>query len=322
MPTVAMYVLVAGNPGVGKSAICNSMGANFRSGVSVGYGMTAKAQQHEVVVGRDVCTLIDTPGLYDADLETTRRNAEEITSGLCKGREYVVVFLITLRSGRVMEQDVETMRAVTESAKLSEEQVAIIVNKVDRETLAALKENEGALRAVINRAGIRYKCMATIELFGCIDSYSKTQMKRAMLVVLGRTITRHVDTPGSISLSCDKVQNAQLAIDRLGQRTEMLRREREEIERRYDAMRRKCSDSLCSSRKTPNSEYCGHHQCVVCYDGKGSNSDYCYAHQCAACYNGKTSYSHYCNYHQCADCYDGRAPGSRYCYNHKICSIM
>ena len=62
-------VMIIGNPGVGKSALCNSLGARFASGFSIGKGFTEKAQLCSVTINSEKFDLVDVPGLYEGNQE-------------------------------------------------------------------------------------------------------------------------------------------------------------------------------------------------------------------------------------------------------------
>ena len=124
-------IIAVGNPGAGKSTILNSLAEEvlFKSGVSVGKGMTYKLDEAENKNGH----FLDTPGLADEELR--KKAGEAISVGLRKGGSYKVIFFVTQESGRVNQQDATTLRLVLEAAPDIGRDYGIIVNKVSRGVL-------------------------------------------------------------------------------------------------------------------------------------------------------------------------------------------
>ena len=120
-------IVFCGNPGVGKSSLCNSVfqQARFRSGVSARTGMTTEKQEH--LHGGKL--YIDTPGLADPDKRVPA--GKEIEEALKKNSNYKIVFVATLESGRVRPQDVATIETVCEAIKVPFE-YGLIFNKVTK----------------------------------------------------------------------------------------------------------------------------------------------------------------------------------------------
>src|SRR5690606_33779598 len=84
-------VVFVGNPGVGKSTLCNSIfgQAIFKSGVSLGKGMTAHNREHM----HEGQLYIDTPGLDDIDEEMCQQAASGIEKALKHNNNYKIVFV-------------------------------------------------------------------------------------------------------------------------------------------------------------------------------------------------------------------------------------
>ena len=129
-------IIAVGNPGAGKSTILNSLAEEvlFKSGVSVGKGMTYKLDEAENKNGH----FLDTPGLADEELR--KKAGEAISEGLRKGGSYKVIFFVTQESGRVNHQDATTLKLVLEAAPDIGRDYGIVVNKVSRGVLKTLKE--------------------------------------------------------------------------------------------------------------------------------------------------------------------------------------
>eukprot|EP00659_Diplonema_papillatum_P018149 gene18149-27957_t len=101
-------ILFVGNPGVGKSALLNCLTGKplFRSGVSIGEGMTKLVQWQK----HNGIHYGDTPGL--ADVNIREQAAKEIGRALREDGSYKLVFVITVESGRVRPQDNATIKCV------------------------------------------------------------------------------------------------------------------------------------------------------------------------------------------------------------------
>jgi GTP-binding protein EngB required for normal cell division len=125
MGGISEVIMFCGNPGVGKSSLCNAIfqQAVFRSGVSAVTGMTIAREEHT----HGDKLYIDTPGL--ADVKTRQKAAVEIEEALKKNNNYKIVFVATLESGRVRPDDVTTIETVCEAIKVPFE-YGIIFNKV------------------------------------------------------------------------------------------------------------------------------------------------------------------------------------------------
>jgi GTP-binding protein EngB required for normal cell division len=131
------HIIAIGNPGGGKSALLNSaiQKALFRSGISLGTGLTRHLQLHEhngVVYG-------DTPGLADA--KTREDAAKEIAKALRQEGAYKLFFVVTLEAGRVRPQDALTIRLVLEALP-DDVSYGIVINKVSDKLREKLQDEQ------------------------------------------------------------------------------------------------------------------------------------------------------------------------------------
>ncbi|EFA80098.1 hypothetical protein PPL_06920 [Heterostelium album PN500] len=136
-----------GNPGSGKSTLCNAKLRKtvFKSGVSVGTGLTTFSESHQD--GNNL--IIDSPGLADP----IKRNeaAKQIESSLKKVLNIIDNIdypEVTLESGRVRLQDVETLNSILKAITV-EFEYGLIINKVTKQVHQHLLSSPANLQACI-----------------------------------------------------------------------------------------------------------------------------------------------------------------------------
>eukprot|EP01132_Coremiostelium_polycephalum_P000296 gene296-385_t len=119
-------IMFFGNPGVGKSTLCNAIfgRAIFLSGASMGSGLTSVHQVH-MHEGR-LC--IDTPGLED--ILKREQAAAEIEKALKYDKNYKIVFVATLENGRIRIGDIVTVNLVCDALRDVPFEYGIIFNQI------------------------------------------------------------------------------------------------------------------------------------------------------------------------------------------------
>ena len=139
MKKTTAKIIAIGIPGVGKSAFLNSLAEEvlFKSGVSVGKGMTSKIDEKENNNGHFLNLDLN---LDLCDKELRKKVRETISKGLKKGGSYKVIFFVTQEAGRVNQQDTKTLKLVHEAAPDIGMEYGIIVNKVPKEVLKTLED--------------------------------------------------------------------------------------------------------------------------------------------------------------------------------------
>jgi predicted GTPase len=155
-------IVFCGNPGVGKSSLCNSIfqQAIFQSGVSWGSGMT-ESKQEQVYQSK---LYIDTPGLSDTQLR--ERAAKEIEEALKHNNNYKIVFVATIESGRIRPDDLTTINVVCDAIK-TEFEYGLIFNKVSEaleEKINQLGMDQTLLNKILNLVSLHKKPSAVVIL--------------------------------------------------------------------------------------------------------------------------------------------------------------
>jgi len=103
-----------GNTGVGKSALLNQLGGNFKSELSFATGVTKDISEQTVELNGKPVVLMDIPGLGEVSTETNEKNTELLTEALSRGYDYKLVFVLR-SSNRIV--DAEDMALVSEVNK-------------------------------------------------------------------------------------------------------------------------------------------------------------------------------------------------------------
>ncbi|EFA81610.1 hypothetical protein PPL_05601 [Heterostelium album PN500] len=136
-----------GNPGVGKSTLCNAMaGQTFHnSGISIGTGLTKASSNEKFINGN----IIDTPGLLD--VITRDRAALEIQRILTDYPNFKAVFVICLEAGRIKEQDIECINTILRAITSTTFSYGLIINKISKKTMTAIQDSP----EILNEAMVR-----------------------------------------------------------------------------------------------------------------------------------------------------------------------
>ncbi|KAG0224183.1 hypothetical protein B0O80DRAFT_438630 [Mortierella sp. GBAus27b] len=130
-PTTA--VVFIGNVGAGKSTLLSQLGANFDSGVSFMEGLTKEVSEQVVTLNGRQVILMDVPGLYEFDDETTMSNALKLTEALRKHYRYKLFFVLKADSRGLTSKDVALMSTVNKyvrQANGDKVEFRVIINQV------------------------------------------------------------------------------------------------------------------------------------------------------------------------------------------------
>ncbi|KAG3115752.1 hypothetical protein PI124_g8350 [Phytophthora idaei] len=134
MPSQQENRLFLGNPGTGKSTLINCLTgrATFTSGLKFGGGLTQFFQK-QIYNG---VVYMDTPGLGDRSIQ--RQAAEAITAALRESGRYKIFFMVRLKGGHVMSEDLATIEAVLDTVQVNDVYFSVIVNNVQKRQYATL----------------------------------------------------------------------------------------------------------------------------------------------------------------------------------------
>ena len=133
-------IIAIGNPGAGKSTILNALAGKvlFKSGISFGHGLTYELNKEMSPQG----TFYDTPGLAD---DTYRKAAAEaIRDALREGGPFKLLFFIMTESGRVVRQDITTLKLVLDATPEVGNNYGVIINKVPLNVAKGLENPNNA----------------------------------------------------------------------------------------------------------------------------------------------------------------------------------
>ncbi len=142
---------MVGNPDSGKSTLLNSLAGRvlFRSGVSIGEGMTTAIQ---IGNGPDGKLYGDTPGLDDIVIRAQATG--EINKILRSYSAIKLCFVSTLEAGRIKPADKATIEVILDVLPPpSTNMFSIIINQVDKRLFAALQNPATMQRLLVGLNG-------------------------------------------------------------------------------------------------------------------------------------------------------------------------
>jgi hypothetical protein len=133
-------IIAIGNPGAGKSTILNALAGEriFKSGISFGQGLTYELDKGSNIRGN----FYDTPGLADDSLR--KKAAEAIRDALREGGPFKLLFFVMQEAGRVVRQDVTTLKLVLDATPEIGNNYGVVINKVPENVAKGLSKPQNA----------------------------------------------------------------------------------------------------------------------------------------------------------------------------------
>jgi len=136
-------LLIIGNPGVGKSFICNCLTKSSKYESQISASSVTKKLQSITFEGFNV---IDSPGLLDMDFPELAKL--ELERGLKLGGNYKLIFVVATVGGRLTYDTVFLFEKVFEAYKPSVKNILIIVNN------SPLLNEEEFIQLLMSRIGM------------------------------------------------------------------------------------------------------------------------------------------------------------------------
>lgn len=223
-----MHLIMAGNPGVGKSFLLNSLSGAilFPSGVSLIDGKTTHFCTRTCSKG---ITYSDTPGLDD--INSRERAANEISKALRQGGTFKLVFVAALEDGRVRPADVATIHVVLRAIEpvLSNHDMtakfSVIVNKCGPRVMQLMDvlDNREVIRAMFSES-------KRVEHMGFLPRREDAFDQDDVLVECPDDLRTFIDDAPEISIPIKS--NLNVRTDDFQEECDRFRKELEEIEER------------------------------------------------------------------------------------------
>src|SRR5438132_322089 len=146
-------VILCGNPGVGKSTLCNlllkektldcSNNFIFESGIAIS-GLTQTFETYE--------NITDTPGLLSDDEHEFRKNFEEIKKAMIHNQNFILTFVIKLTSGRIEHTDLFTVKTILYMLEnIKDINYDVIINQVPQKTYNKICGNLESYKEIFNK---------------------------------------------------------------------------------------------------------------------------------------------------------------------------
>ena len=139
-------IVTIGNPGAGKSTILNAIAGKqlFKSGVSIGSGLTFQLDRKT----DNGNVYVDTPGI--SDNEHREKAGKDISVMLKEGGVYKMLIFVKESHGRVITEDITTMKLVLDAAPEIGNKFGIIVNQVGKKVMKRFQDNENVAKFIIS----------------------------------------------------------------------------------------------------------------------------------------------------------------------------
>ena len=135
-------VVFMGNPGVGKSALLNSLGGNFESGLSEVGGLTKNVSSISVFTDGRNLELFDVPGIMESGTDDViSENLKKLQDTLETCGTAVLFIVVTPRNGRISSDDFAIMKTLLSKLHQSP-QIGIIITQVKKRQMHTMQSHD------------------------------------------------------------------------------------------------------------------------------------------------------------------------------------
>lgn len=129
-PIYAIHIL--GNPGVGKTFICNQLlGENYFLHKFSPVSVTKESETKVVQLDGHFITVVNIPGIIDNNPQRIQHNKAEIEKGFKLNSFSIVVYVFGNEGGRIRDEDFVAFQALQKAFKFDQKSVGFIINNLD-----------------------------------------------------------------------------------------------------------------------------------------------------------------------------------------------